>query len=369
MKPRFPFRKINIALLLFAVLFAAGCSETDPSDDVSSRESSEPSVEITSEDSGFSEIELPTESEESSEPSRDPYAYYPYRTDEEPNYDEISLDKNLAVTGVVFLPTSIQSEVGETVFLPWELRPRTAAPESVRFTAEDPSIASVDETGKALCLNAGKTRIIVTADGKSASCTLIVSPKSAPTPLSDRIRAVVGENDYRLYRFGLLDADGNGEKELIAQCFASESGIPVASVYRVSDGELLFSAEIGAVGERWTVRSGTYASRFVHVAHTQYPSMSGAQVCRDAMTLDAESGTWKIVRLSQRTTTSRGEFDYCAFVDGQLVSCDQATYRYFASDESVTRFERENPVLETATLVFGNYPAEIEKLLLFPPAA
>ena len=362
------FRKLYIVLLLLlAALLAAGCAGETSSEEPSEPQSEAESAECSEESSGFSEIELPEDSSEPAEESDEPYVYRPYREDGEPTYDGTPLSGTLAVTGVTFLPDSIDGEVGETVFLPWECRPRTAVPGSLTFTVEDPSVASVDETGKVLCLKQGKTKITVNADGKKASCSLHVHAKSASTPLNERIRAVVGDKDPRLFFFGLLDVDGDGAKELIAQCLATGSGVPFAAVYRVESGEMLFSGEVGAVSEKWSVRSGSYADRFVFIAHTQYPSLEGVQVCRDAASYDAESGKWTVVRLSRRSMGSYGNFDYCVNADGKLVSCDYETYRYYVTENAASRFEKDNPVVESAVLVTGSYPAEIEKLLLNPP--
>lgn len=367
MKRQFLFRKIYIAiLLLLAVLLAAGCAEQPPAGESSSQEPATESGESSEEDSGFSEIVLSEDPAESSEEPYDPNAFYPYRPDGEPTFDGKPLQTALPVTGVTFLPDAVEGEVGETLLLPWECRPRTAKPASLQFTSDNPAVATVDETGRAHLLSAGKAKITVTADGKRATCTLTVFPKSAPTPLSERLSAIVGEKDCRLFRFGLLDVDGDGKQELIAQCFATESGVPFAEVCRVETGEVLFSAECGAIAEKWSVRGGKYASRFVYVAHTQYPSMSGAQVCRDAVMFEAQSGQWKLTRLSRRTMSTRGTYDYCVNADGTLVSCDLSTYQYYVKEESVSQFERDNPASETALLVSGGSVSEVVRLLTAP---
>ena len=361
------YRILLLLLALSCVSFVFGCGEAEESslDAASPEPVSEETSPASSEPDEPSEIELPDES--SDEPSEEPYdpgVYRPYRDANEPKLEDIVLQSEIPVTGIRIDPANISIGEGEIVLLPFEIRPFTSGMPRT-YTVSDPEILSVSETGFVTGLQPGKATVTLESGGKKATCHVTVKDAGDETPLHRLLAGLTGTEDRRLWKFALYDFDGDGENELIARHFYTESGIPEAAICRISDGELLLSAFVGAAYEHWTVRSGSFAEKFILVAHTEYPSMSGALVCRDALTV--KDGVYTLTRLSERRTTVGGGFDYAALVDGELVSCDRATYRKYVEDETVSRFEKDNPASEELRFFGGISLYEIEDLLLNPP--
>lgn len=353
-------KTLFLLLTAFSVLLAAGCAGGTP--DVSPEPFSEPEQASSEESSVLSEIILSEDPSESSEESEDP-GFVPYRDGNEFRLEELELE-GIPVKSFSLSASSLSAEVGERVRILWTCSPLGANVGEIRWSSSDERVASV-ENGIVTGVSEGSATIRAeTGGGKTGSCTVTVTAVRPKSALEERIRSVVGTDDYRYWSFALYDFDGDGKEELIAQTVYTETGVPRASVYRVESGEELFSLAVGAVGESWTVRKGSYSEHFVLIESTMFPEMSGNLVCQDA--LEYRDGEWSLTRLSERETLVNGSFSYTALVDGILVSCDRATYRTYRSDDGLSRFQRDNPASLTILFCTGANAAEAERNLLHP---
>ena len=373
---------LKMMTFLFAVLIcllvAAGCGETETTSSGASETLSE-SEESSAVESSVGSIEISeiiieddsSEPEESSKPYV-PGAYEPYRSPDEIFIEKLPLAP-LPVENLTMKTTTLTGEIGDRMYIELAAKPIAARPRELLFGGYDPEIVSVDEYGLVSFLKAGETTVTVTADGKAMNCKVKVTEVTEKSVLRQLIKTIVGADDYQHWTFGFCDFDGDGIDELIAQTAYTESGVPRADLYRISDGTKLFSLDVGSVWEKWTVRSGSFATRFVYLAYTQYPSMSGAVLIREALTVvrsteEGKAFDWKVVRLAERTTMPGGGFSYCAYVDGVLASCDKETFRRYVQDEYDSRFERDNHLLTTVVFCSGKNAAEIETALHSPIA-
>ncbi|PJI08991.1 MULTISPECIES: Ig-like domain-containing protein [Clostridium] len=93
------------------------------------------------------------------------------------NESEVTHQKISAVSGINLNKTSDEIYTGHTDTLTASVTPDDAVNKDVTWTSSNPSIATVDETGKITALEAGTATITAaTANGTSASCTVTVKP-------------------------------------------------------------------------------------------------------------------------------------------------------------------------------------------------
>lgn len=92
----------------------------------------------------------------------------------------------VAVTGVTLNKTSLTLEAGQDETLTATVAPSNADNKDVSWSSNNPSVASVDQTGKVSAISAGTATITVTtADGnKTATCNVTVTAPAAPIPVT-----------------------------------------------------------------------------------------------------------------------------------------------------------------------------------------
>ena len=91
-------------------------------------------------------------------------------------------DDRVSVTGVSLSKTSLSLEVGETSTLSATVTPSSAAEQSVSWSSNNPSVATVDASGNVTALKTGSATITVktTDGGYTASCSISVIAKTYP---------------------------------------------------------------------------------------------------------------------------------------------------------------------------------------------
>ena len=92
----------------------------------------------------------------------------------------------VAVTGVTLNKTSLTLEAGQDETLTATVAPSNADNKDVSWSSNNPSVASVDQTGKVSAISAGTAIITVTtADGnKTATCNVTVTAPAAQIPVT-----------------------------------------------------------------------------------------------------------------------------------------------------------------------------------------
>ena len=92
----------------------------------------------------------------------------------------------VAVTGVTLNKTSLTLEAGQDETLTATVAPSNADNKDVSWSSSNPSVASVDQTGKVSAISAGTATITVTtADGnKTAICNVTVTAPAAQIPVT-----------------------------------------------------------------------------------------------------------------------------------------------------------------------------------------
>ena len=92
----------------------------------------------------------------------------------------------VAVTGVTLNKTSLTLEAGQDETLTATVAPSNADNKDVSWSSNNPSVASVDQTGKVSAISAGTATITVTtADGnKTAICNVTVTAPAAQIPVT-----------------------------------------------------------------------------------------------------------------------------------------------------------------------------------------
>ena len=92
----------------------------------------------------------------------------------------------VAVTGVTLNKTSLTLEAGQDETLTATVAPSNADNKDVSWSSDNPSVASVDQTGKVSAISAGTATITVTtADGnKTATCNVTVTAPAAQIPVT-----------------------------------------------------------------------------------------------------------------------------------------------------------------------------------------
>lgn len=102
---------------------------------------------------------------------------------------------DISVTGVTLDQTTLSLTEGKTAALTATITPDNATNKNVTWASSDPSVATVDTSGKVTAVNPGTATITATAadgSGKTASCTVTVThgtlthtPKQDPTCTED----------------------------------------------------------------------------------------------------------------------------------------------------------------------------------------
>lgn len=87
----------------------------------------------------------------------------------------VYVDKsNIPVTSVSIVPSRILVEVGNSASLTASIRPADATDQLISWSSADPSIATVDQSGRVTGVGEGTTSIIATCGGRSFLCTVFV---------------------------------------------------------------------------------------------------------------------------------------------------------------------------------------------------
>lgn len=118
-----------------------------------------------------------------------------------------------AVTGVTLDKTALSLTVGQTQTLEATVNPADATIKTVVWTSSNPTVASVDQTGKLTALKAGTTTIIVTTDdgGFTAQCTLTVIQPVTGVSL-DKITLTLGVDSIAVLIATVAPADASNKK-------------------------------------------------------------------------------------------------------------------------------------------------------------
>ena len=109
---------------------------------------------------------------------------------------ELVISLGASVTGVQIEPTSTEIETGSTMQLSVIIEPANAENKTVTWTSSDPSIVTVDESGKITAGSSeGRAKITVTTEdgGHTAVCKVTVKANSNVTPQPTETHEVWGE--------------------------------------------------------------------------------------------------------------------------------------------------------------------------------
>lgn len=90
------------------------------------------------------------------------------------------------------LGSSYQMYTGKSATAKATIKPSDSTVRAVEWTSSNQSVATITVAGTIKAIKAGKTTITAKADGKSASCTLTVTPKLATPKLSSIANKVYG---------------------------------------------------------------------------------------------------------------------------------------------------------------------------------
>ncbi|MBP5231541.1 MAG: Ig-like domain-containing protein, partial [Clostridia bacterium] len=240
---------------------------TTPPED--SSEETDPESEVPSEDVSEDSSEPEESPEESSEPEES--GWKAFRSTEEVRIETYRAAP-IEETGFSVLTTSLTVGVGKNSPVSYAFKPIGATNHRLIWTSSDPSVATVSESGVVTGVGVGSTYVTAeTESGRKGSCKVTVVQKDS-TVLGDLIDRLT-EGTFSGWTFAYTDLDFDGEKELIARK-ADPSGVaPQASVYRVSDGQMLASFGTGD-GEEWGLWTGTEAAQYHLISFKQIPEPS-----------------------------------------------------------------------------------------------
>lgn len=154
----------------------------------------------------------------------------------------------VAVTGVTLNKTSLTLEAGQDETLTATVAPSNADNKDVSWSSSNPSVASVDQTGKVSAISAGTATITVTtADGnKTATCNITVTAPAAPIPvtaISLDATATVGIGSTITLAVTYTPADANQGKAV--SWTSADAGIAIVNngvVTGVSAGTVAITA-------------------------------------------------------------------------------------------------------------------------------
>lgn len=92
----------------------------------------------------------------------------------------VRLTRKVAVTDITLDQTALTLTVGQSKTLFATLLPETATAEDIRWSSSAPTVAEVSEAGVVTAVNTGSADIMVSADGKSAVCSVhVLADKTA----------------------------------------------------------------------------------------------------------------------------------------------------------------------------------------------
>ena len=100
------------------------------------------------------------------------------------------------VTGVTLSETTLTLEVGDTATLAATVTPTNATNQNVTWESSNPSVAAVDESGKATAVTPGEATITVTTEdgSKTATCTVIVHTATTITTQPQSVSVTEGQS-------------------------------------------------------------------------------------------------------------------------------------------------------------------------------
>lgn len=336
-----------LTVVLLTVLLAVGCT-TEPGGESSessaygslSEESSlsEQSVSISG-----GEISLPddssteesSESEDVSDPGADVSGGI-FRADGEPKLEDILLDPILE-KGFRFTQSKLTLVLGKQGKIPYEFTPIGTTDRTLVWTSSNEKAVTVAEDGTLTAVGPGVSYIRATTGvGNYAECRVEVVESLPLSKVGSIVYNLTGGNPVGR-SFAMYDVDQDGTDELLARGYG-EDGLPNVLVLDTSSGETLLSLSTGT-DEEWAVWRRTDGSRYILVSYTQPMEGSDVRYVMEELLTDAD-GNLLCSRVLAREAYADGSSRYFARIDGEIVSCDDATYQsvrqsYFAENGQI----------------------------------
>ena len=369
-------KRLIVLLTAAALLLLAACgpgvtesSETEPgSGDPTSEAASGPesTAPVSSEDESADESseESPDDSsDEVSDP--DESGWKAFRDANEVRVETYRVAP-VPELGFSISSTSITVGVGKNVPVSYAFKPIGTTDRTLTWESGNASIATVSEDGIVTGVSPGTVYVTATTKGgRTASCKVSVVQTDS-TPLGNLIdRLTLG--NFSDWSFSYWDLDFDGEKELIARK-ADPSGVAAtASVYRVSDGAMLCSFDVGD-GEEWGYWNGSLdgdgASRpYFLISFKQFPDSSVTRYVIELLLTD-EKGNLYCRRLYYRDESGNGTANstvtcFISDAEGNLTETDYDAYQAFRT----AFFSRNKQQGSNLTFVTGRESESIARAL------
>ena len=335
---------------VLCILLCLLCACTPAVPETSADDSSSPEQPPVTESSREIEISLPGESSgESVEASDAPSEDSPGETSEpETNgwkayrsTNEVRVEAYAAPpvpeTGFSLTTTSLNVGVGKKALIRYAFTPIGTSARKLTFVSSDPTVAQVSDSGFVTGVGEGTTQVTVTTpEGRKATCRVTVS-NTETTLLGALIDRITGYDCAGWY-FCYVDADFDGEKDLLARREDPNGIASKTAIYRVSDGEQLCAFDTGE-GESWAVWAGNDGSRFLLGSFKSFPKHGVVRYSVDLVRPASDgSGKLELRHLYCRDDSSNGinTFGvlayYTAGADGTLGTTNQEGYDAFRTD-------------------------------------
>lgn len=323
------------AMLLLLPACAPGVQESSGPESVPEESVSE--AESLSEEPSEADSSEPGPSEEPSEEPSEPEesGWKAFRDANEIRVETYQASP-IPETGFSITTSSITVGVGKNSPVSYAFKPIGATDRALTWETGNASIATVSEDGVVTGVSAGTVYVTATTkSGRSASCkvTVVQTDSTALGNLIDRLT----KGTFAGWSFCYWDFNLDGEKELAARKADPRGIAPDVSIYRVSDGELLCSFDVGD-GEEWGFWNGKLdgadsASSYYLISFKQFPDSSVTRYVIDLL-LPGTDGSLGVRRLYYRDESGNGTASStvtCFISDsgGTLTETDYETYQAF----------------------------------------
>jgi uncharacterized protein YjdB len=156
--------------------------------------------------------------------------------------------EEITVSSLSLSQSSMEMLIGETMQLSATVQPSNATNKTVMWASTNPSVASVDQSGKVTALAEGKATITASAGGKSATCLVNVSKKYiAVTSVElDHTSLEMTEEDVVTLIATVKPDDATDKTVTWSSSDATVATVDNGKVTAIKEGEAIITATAGS---------------------------------------------------------------------------------------------------------------------------